>query len=96
MATQGRLERFLAYSRTCPQRDLARDAREQPGKTSMSRASTASRGGVHPALRPLGEEGGFLVVMAQGRGRGTGTVAGRSWYAHAICSLVWCNAGALS
>ena len=80
MATpQGRPERFLAYSTAGPQRDLARDAREQPWWDDHAAFidGLVAEGFIQLG-GPLDEErGGFLVVMG-GRGRGAGTVVARS------------------
>src|SRR5262249_11155768 len=64
---QGRPERFVVYSTAGPQRDLARDAREQPwwNEHAAFIDGIVAEGFIQLG-GPLDEEGGgFLVVMAQ-------------------------------
>jgi hypothetical protein len=79
MATpQGRPERFLVYSTAGPQRDLARDAREQP---HWDEHAAFIDGLVAEGFIQLG--GPLDEVEARQRLRHD------PWYAHDILSLVW-------
>ena len=92
MATpQGRPERFLAYSTAGSQRDLARDAREQP---LWDEHAAFIDGLVAEGFIQLGgplddEGGGFLVVMARDEVEARERLRHDPWYAHEILSLVW-------
>jgi len=92
MATpQGRPERFLAYSTAGPQRDLARDAREQP---HWDAHAAFIDGLVAEGFIQLGgpldaEGGGFLVIMAQDEAEARDRLRHDPWYAHGILALVW-------
>jgi uncharacterized protein YciI len=92
MATpQGRPERFLAYSTAGSQRDLARDAREQPwwDEHAAFIDGLVAEGFIQLG-GPLDEEGGgFLVVMAQNEVEARERLRHDPWYAHDILSLVW-------
>jgi uncharacterized protein YciI len=88
---QERPVRFLAYSTAGPQRDLTRDAREQPWWDEhaafidgLVAAGFILLGG------PLDEEGGgFLVVAAQDEAEARERLRHDPWYAHGILTLVW-------
>jgi uncharacterized protein YciI len=92
MATpQGRPERFLVYSTAGPQRDLARDAREQP---HWDEHAAFIDGLVAAGFIQLGgpldaEGGGFLVVIAQNEDEARERLRHDPWYTHAILALVW-------
>ena len=92
MATpQGRPERFLVYSTAGSQRDLARDAREQPwwDEHAAFIDGLVAEGFIQLG-GPLDEEGGgFLVVMAHNEGEARERLRHDPWYAHEILSLVW-------
>lgn len=92
MATpQGQSGRFLVYSTAGPQRNLARDAREQPYWDEhaafidgLVAAGFIQLGG------PLDEEGGaLLIVAAQSEAETWERLRHDPWYAHGILALVW-------
>jgi uncharacterized protein YciI len=92
MATaQARPERFLAYSTAGSQRDLARDAREQPHWDEHAAfIDGLVAEGVIQLGGPLDEEGGgFLVVVARDEAEARERLRCDPWYAHNILSLVW-------
>ena len=92
MATpQRRPERFLVYSTAGLQRDLARDAREQPyWDEHAAFIDGLVAEGVIQLGGPLDEEGGgFLVVMAQNEAEVRERLRHDPWYAHGILALVW-------
>ena len=92
MATpQGRPERFLVYSTAGPQRDLARDAREQPwwDEHAAFIDGLVAEGFIQLG-GPLDEEGGgFLVVMARDEVEARERLRHDPWYTHEILALVW-------
>lgn len=88
---QGQPERFLVYSTAGPQRDLAKDAREQPHWDAHAAFidGLVAEGFIQLG-GPLDEEGGgFLVVIAQDERAARERLRHDPWYIHGILSLVW-------
>lgn len=83
--------RFLAYSTAGPNRDLARDAREQPWWDDHAAfIDGLVADGVIQLGGPLDEEGGgFLVIAARDEADARERLGRDPWYAHGILSLVW-------
>jgi uncharacterized protein YciI len=91
VAPQERPVRFLVYSTAGPQRDLARDSREQPRWDEHAAfIDGLVAEGVILLGGPLDEEGGgFLVITARDEAEARERLRHDPWYAHGILALVW-------
>jgi uncharacterized protein YciI len=88
---QARPVRFLAYSTAGPQRDLARDSREQRwwDEHAAFIDGLVAEGFIQLG-GPLDDEGGaFLVVIARDEAEVRERLRHDPWYAHEILALAW-------